>query len=292
MTLATALLTLTLGALDVRLQPGAARPGDAVLVEVTGATGAPSGHLGSAELVFLPWGDRWLALVALPVGMKPQALEVEVIARVETGKDAVRGALEVKPANFRRRQLTVSKRFTSPTKAQRQQMAEDQRSFNRAFDRDFEPWTFERPFDWPRLDAIGAPFGDLRLFNGKQQSQHSGLDIDGQTGDPIYAANDGEVVMVRDCFGSGGTVLLHHGGRLFTSYFHMSAFSVKEGERVARGQLLGKVGKTGRVTGPHLHFGAKLDGRWVDPESVLRLVFPPLSTTGPSSSRGASPGTP
>lgn len=291
MTLTAALLTLTLGALEVRLQPGVARPGDVVLVEATGATEAPSGRLGSTELVFLPWGDRWVALTGLSVDHKPAKLELEVTAKIEGGKDAVFGALEVTKANFRRRQLTVSKRFTSPTPAQRKQMADDQRAFNRAYDRDFEPWEFTERFDWPRLAPIGAPFGDLRLFNNKTKSQHSGTDIDGETGDPIFASNDGEVVMVRDCFGSGGTVLLHHGGRLFTSYFHMSAFSVKEGERVRRGQLLGKVGKTGRVTGPHLHFGVKLDGRWVDPESLLRLDFPP-QVSGRSTSPVASPGRP
>lgn len=291
MTFTGALLTLALGALEVRLQPGVARPGDAVLVEVTGTTEAPSGRLGSAELVFLPWGDRWLAIVGLSVDQKPAKLELEIVGKIDGGKDAVQGDLEVTKANFRRRQLTVSKKFTSPTKAQKQQMADDQKSFTQAFDRDFEPWTFSADFDWPRRDGIGAPFGDLRLFNNKTKSQHSGLDIDGETGDPIFAANDGEVVMVRECFGSGGTVLIHHGARLFTSYFHMSAFSVKQGERVVRGQLLGKVGKTGRVTGPHLHFGAKLDGRWIDPESVLRLDFPPVPTDR-STSPGASRGTP
>ena len=92
---------------------------------------------------------------------------------------------------------------------------------------------------------------------------------------PDYAANDGEVVMVRDCFASGNTVLVHHGGRLFTAYFHMSKFEVKEGQKVKRGELLGLVGKTGRVTGPHLHFGVKLDGRWVNAESLLRLSMKP-----------------
>lgn len=274
MTIAGVLLTLTLGAVEVRLQPGVARPGDAVLVEVTGTTEAPSGRLGSAELVFLPWGRAWIALTGLSLEQKPTTLPLEIVAKVDGGKDAIAGGLEVKKPNFRRRQLSVSKRFTSPNKRQRQQMEEDQRAFSQAFDRDFEPWAFTRGFAWPRQDAIGAPFGDLRLFNGKKQSQHSGLDLDGETGDPIYATNDGEVVMVRECFGSGGTVLIHHGGRLFTSYFHMSAFAVKEGQRVERGQFIGKVGKSGRVTGPHLHFGVKLDGKWVDPESLLRLDFP------------------
>ncbi len=274
MTTAGALLTLVVVAgLEVRIQPGVARPGDAVLVEVTGATEAPSGHLGSAELVFLPYGDRWVALSGLSVDLKPGVLSLAVTGQGPAGKERLEGALEVRKPEFRRRQLTVSKRFTSIAKKDRLRSVEDQKAFDETFDRDFEPWVFDASFAWPRLDDVSAPFGDLRLFNGKKQSQHFGADINGETGDPIYAANDGEVVMVRDCFGSGGTVLLHHGGRLFTSYFHMSAFSVKQGEHVARGQPIGKVGKSGRVTGPHLHFGVKLDGRWVDPESLLRLEF-------------------
>ena len=76
---------------------------------------------------------------------------------------------------------------------------------------------------------------------------------------------------MRDCFASGNTVLVHHGGRLFTAYFHLSRFDVKEGHREKRGEPLGLVGSTGRVTGPHLHIGVKLDGRWINAESVLSL---------------------
>lgn len=284
--LAGALFTL-LAAAEFRLQPGVARPGDAVLVEVTGTTSAPSGQLGSAELVFLPLGASWVAITGLSVDHKPGRVAVEVVVKSELGKQQLTGELEVTKANFRRRQLTVGKRFTSPSKQQRQQSAADQEAFSATFDRDFEPWTFDRAFAWPRAAAVTAPFGDLRLLNGKKQSQHFGADLDGATGDPIFASNDGEVVLVRDCFASGNTVLIHHGGRLFTAYFHLSATDVKQGQRVSRGQPLGKVGKTGRVTGPHLHFGVKLDGRWVDPESLLELELSDQST-----SPGASRGTP
>jgi len=284
--LAGALFTL-LAAAELRLQPGVARPGDAVLVEVTGTASAPSGQLGSAELVFLPLGASWVAITGLSVDHKPGRVAVEVVVKTEVGKQQLTGELEVTKANFRRRQLTVSKRFTSPSKQQRQQSAADQEAFSAAFDRDFEPWTFDRAFAWPRAAAVTAPFGDLRLLNGKKQSQHFGADLDGATGDPIFASNDGEVVLVRDCFASGNTVLIHHGGRLFTAYFHLSATDVKQGQRVSRGQPLGRVGKTGRVTGPHLHFGVKLDGRWVDPESLLELELSDQST-----SPGASRGTP
>ncbi|MFT3708699.1 MAG: M23 family metallopeptidase [Archangium sp.] len=288
--IAGVLLSLVVAA-EVRLQPGVVRPGDAVLIEISGSTKTPSGRLGSAELVFLQYGEpgTWVALLPLSTEMKPQKLTLEAVAVTENGKEALGGVLDVVDPKFRRRTLTVSNRFTNPSKKERQWAAADQKAFNAAFDKDFEPWAFTANFAWPRNDHVSAPFGDLRLFNGKKKSQHYGADIDGETGDPIYASNDGEVVMVRECFGSGGTVLINHGGRLFTSYFHMSAFSVKEGERVVAGQPLGKVGSSGRVTGPHLHFGAKLDGKWVDPESVLRLEFPNVSAAPPTSGQPTSP---
>ncbi len=267
MIVAGALLSLALAAVEVRLEPGVARPGDVVLIEVIGSTEAPTGRLGPSELVFLPYNGRWLALEGLSVELKPQSRVLQVMA----GDEQVDGALEIAPERFRRRQLTVSKRFTSISKKDQRRSKADQRAFKAATDVDFEPWTFDADFAWPRNAEVSAPFGDLRLFNGKKKSQHMGTDVNGETGDPIYAANDGEVTMVRDCFASGGTVLLHHGGRLFTAYFHLSAFDVKPGQRVRRGQLIGRVGSSGRVTGPHLHFGVKLDGRWVNAESLLGL---------------------
>jgi len=272
------LLGLTLAGLlqvaSVSLQPGVARPGDAVLVTVLGVSRTPSGTLGSQTLDFLPVADGFQALVALSVeaSLGARALSVDLVPD-DGAETTITGELVIEDPRWPRRELKVARKFTSPSKAERLRSARDQKAFDEAFDADLEPWLFAADFVWPRPPEITAPFGDLRLMNGKKKSQHFGVDLDGNTGDPIVAANDGEVVMVRDCFGSGNTVLVHHGGRLFTAYFHLSKFEVKDGQRVKAGQLLGKVGKTGRVTGPHLHFGVKLDGRWVDPESVLELRF-------------------
>ena len=103
---------------------------------------------------------------------------------------------------FRRDELRVAKKFVAPSKAQRKWMAQDQRSFDDAFSQALQARLFEAPFTWPKPARITAPYGDLRLLNGKKQSQHYGLDLDGATGDPVFAANDGVVVMVRECFGS------------------------------------------------------------------------------------------
>jgi hypothetical protein len=258
----------------VHLQPGVARPGDAVLITVVGVTKQPSGTLGQQTLDFLPIADGFQAIVGLSVEatLGPRPLTVDLVP--DKGTEAtISGSLEVVDPNWPRRELKVAKKFTSPSKKEQLRSAKDQQAFSDAFDVDLEPWLFSANFVWPRPKDLTAPFGDLRLINGKKNSQHFGVDLDGNTGDPITAANDGEVVLVRDCFASGNTVLIHHGGRLFTAYFHLSKFEVKEGDRVKPGQLIGRVGKTGRVTGPHLHFGVKLDGRWVNPESLLGLDF-------------------
>ncbi|MDP1919006.1 MAG: M23 family metallopeptidase [Myxococcales bacterium] len=259
---------------SVHLQPGVARPGDAVLVTVLGVVKAPTGTLGPQTLDFLPIADGFQALVALSVeaSLGPRELSVDLLPEGGT-ETTITGTLELEEPGWPKRELKVAKKFTNPSKAEQLRSARDQKAFEDAFDIDLEPWLFGSDFTWPRPPEITAPFGDLRLMNGKKKSQHFGTDLDGNTGDPITAANAGEVVMVRDCFGSGNTVLIHHGGRLFTAYFHLSKFEVKEGDLVKAGQLLGKVGKTGRVTGPHLHFGVKLDGRWVDPQSLLDLKF-------------------
>ena len=193
---------------------------------------------------------------------------------VATGSERdVAGELDVIEPGFHHDELKVAKKFTSPSRAAKRAMADDQKAFDEVWSHQLEPRLFDAPFQWPRLSRITAPFGDLRLFNGKKQSQHFGTDLNGDIGDDAYAANDGTVLMARECYGSGNTILIHHGSGLFTAYFHLSRFDVKVGDHVKQGQRLGLIGKTGRVTGPHLHWGAKVSGRWVDPESILRLDF-------------------
>jgi murein DD-endopeptidase MepM/ murein hydrolase activator NlpD len=271
---ATALLALATSA-SVRIQPGTSRPGDAVLITVEGADPAqpPKGRLGSFELDFHPYPGGWESLVGLPVDLPEGSLELAVTLVGEGQAREVLGTLEVIPPGFRKSELHVAKKFVSPSKAERQWSARDQAAFDAAFAQPRSDRLFSTGFAWPRPADVTAPFGDLRMFNGKKQSQHFGTDLDGNIGDNALAADDGKVVMVRECFGSGNTVLLFHGLGLYTAYFHLSRFDVKVGQTVVKGQRLGLVGKTGRVTGPHLHWGAKISGRWIDAQSLLRLNF-------------------
>lgn len=269
--LASLLLLANLQALELRVQPGAPRPGEPLRVSVQGCESEPQGTLGEAALDFRPYAGGFEALVGLSVELQPGSLALAVRCVAGGEETDLLGAVEVQEATFRKSELTVSKRFTSPSKKDQARSKADQRAFDEAFAQELTARRFTGPFRWPRLAEVTAPFGDRRLFNGRQKSQHYGTDLDGDTGDPVRAANDGEVVLVRDCFGSGNTVLLSHGLGLYTAYFHLSKFEVKVGEQVKAGALLGLVGKTGRVTGPHLHWGAKISGRWVNAAGLLEL---------------------
>lgn len=257
----------------VTVQPGTARPGDAVLVTVRGVDQAPTGKLGDETLTFEPYEKTYQALVGLPVEAKPQTVELSLQLVISGAAQAFVTTLDVVEPEFQRDELKVANKFVSPTKAAKKRMAADQKAFDEVWALPIKPRQFAADFVWPRISRITAPFGDLRLYNGKKQSQHFGTDLDGEVGDDAFAANSGTVVMARDCYGSGNTVLVQHGLGLVSAYFHLSRIDVKAGQHVEQGDRLGLIGKTGRVTGPHLHFGTKLSGRWVDPESVLRLQF-------------------
>jgi hypothetical protein len=139
----------------------------------------------------------------------------------------------------------------------------------------FAAFTSERLWSQAFIVPVdGIPtgaFGRKRFLNGQPRNQHSGEDISAVLGTSVKASNAGLVKMVDDHFFSGLGVILDHGLGLYTMYFHLDSVKVKEGERVARGQIIGTVGQSGRATGPHLHWGAWLNGSRVNPFSLIKL---------------------
>jgi len=276
---------------SLELVPGRVKPGDPVLVVVRGTEELPEGTVGSSPAAFYRQGDHAEALVGVPVEDEPGLVQV----RVTAGGVSLGAPLEIVPPEFPERKLTVATKFVKIPASARARIKADQAAFRKAWDTPLRPRAFSDNFEKPRDSAITARFGDKRTLNEKKTTQHFGLDLDGATGDEIRAANEGRVLMVRDCYTSGNTVLVEHGSGLITAYFHLSKFLVKKGQEVRRGQLLGLVGKTGRVTGPHLHFGAHIGTLWVNPQALLALPFPggaspPATFPPPEPPDGGTPG--
>jgi murein DD-endopeptidase MepM/ murein hydrolase activator NlpD len=128
---------------------------------------------------------------------------------------------------------------------------------------------WSEPFMMPLIGGITGAFGLARYINGKSSSPHSGIDIAAVTGTPVVAANDGTVALVMDMYYSGLSLFIDHGQGLYTMYFHLSDVLVTGGESVKRGQAIARVGATGRVTGAHLHFGARLNYNKVNPAELM-----------------------
>ncbi len=128
------------------------------------------------------------------------------------------------------------------------------------------------PFIMPIESKITSDFGKARVYNGSLNGYHSGTDFRAKVGTPIVAANDGKVVLVQERFYSGGTIIIDHGEGIYTCYFHMSKFDVKENDMVKKGMSLGLSGASGRVTGPHLHFAVRVHGVQVDPMQLIALL--------------------
>jgi murein DD-endopeptidase MepM/ murein hydrolase activator NlpD len=170
--------------------------------------------------------------------------------------------------------LTVQGKFTEPSPEQQEQIAEGVKVKEDYLNRVTPAREWGGKFTAPADAAISDVFGSQRIFNGKAQRPHLGLDFRVPSGTPVAAMNDGTVLLARFLYFEGNCVVIDHGQGLLTLYFHLSEFKVKEGDTVKRGQEIGLSGGTGRATGPHLHVTVRWQGVSLDPARLLKMPLP------------------
>jgi hypothetical protein len=219
-------------------------------------------------------GRTWLGFAAVPFETDgPQALELEV--RFGDGSMHRRTVdLEVETRQWDETTLSVAPRYSSPPPEVQDRIARDRRRIRAVLDHASPEWLLDGAFESPRPYDVTAEFGQKRVFNGELQSRHTGLDLRGQVGTPVHAAGRGKVVLAGDFYFSGNGVFLDHGLGVYTGYFHLSEILVSEGDMVETGDLIGRAGATGRVTGPHLHWSLWVDGTGQDAGSLLGMQIP------------------
>ena len=243
----------------------------ALSVETSAAVTAVSEVWRERPLDFVRLGEgRWHALIGLDVEEKPGPRRLTIAARRAGAVDLTQPyTFTVEPKTWRTRNLKVAARFVNPPASALPRIEKETALLNALFRSATAERFWDGPFEIPVEGVAVSGFGVRSVLNGQARGPHNGADFSAGTGTPIHAPAGAVVAFAREFYFSGNTVILDHGFGLYSTMAHLSAFDVKEGARVTRGQLIGKVGATGRVTGPHLHWAVRLSGARVDPESLV-----------------------
>jgi murein DD-endopeptidase MepM/ murein hydrolase activator NlpD len=213
------------------------------------------------------------ALVGVDLEKAPGAYQLTVAATLENGDHATCAAtLAVKAGKFATESLKVENQFVEPNEQQAARAVAEQQKLRQLFDQVTPEKLWRGDFQFPLKGAAkGTNFGKRRILNGQARSPHTGADFPALTGTPVYATQSGHVVLAEELYFSGNTVIVDHGLGVYSLYGHLSAFAVAAGDDVKAGGLIGKVGATGRVTGPHLHWGVTVNKARVNPVQLVAL---------------------
>ncbi|GMQ88605.1 MAG: M23 family metallopeptidase [Gammaproteobacteria bacterium] len=253
-------------------------PGGIAVIELPASDAVPRVRYNGKQVMVLTSGNVYSAVVGLSLATKPgiHTLKIETAG----GKSATLN-FTVMEKTYRSQHITLkNKRMVNPEKRDMERIGREQRRIKQAL----ATWNERIPdtlrFSLPVEGPVSSPFGLKRFFNEQARKPHSGLDLAAAEGTPITAPAGGRVVDTGNFFFNGNTVFIDHGQGLVTMYCHMSRIDVKPGQTVRGGDVIGAVGKTGRVTGPHLHWGVSLNDARVDPMLFLDQL-PPAESEQP-----------
>ncbi len=220
----------------------------------------------------LDTSHAYYALVPVNYYTKPH-LDKLVAVTFEDGKKRYKSfRVKIVDGGYKSEKLRVNPSKAHFSKKAKIRIARESKEAKKIYNTITNEALWSEPFIYPMTTKITSKFGTKRLFNGTLKSYHSGTDFRAKTGTPITSANDGKVVLVKNRFFAGNSVVVNHGQGIYLGYYHISRFKVKKGDFVKQGQVLGLAGATGRVTGPHLHLSARVWGVQVDPMQLIELL--------------------
>jgi len=243
-------------------------PGGIALVPLTAdSEPAPQVHFADQRVMVIRHEGRWLAVVGLPLTLKPGPQFIK--AQDGQGKTQ-EYPFTVQPKEYAEQRLTLkNKHMVNPSAAELARIGREQAIIQRAF----AAWTDTAPASLrlllPAQGPMSSIFGLRRFFNNEPRQPHSGIDIAAPIGAPVVAPMSGTVIETGEYFFNGKTIFIDHGQGFVSMFNHLSRFTVKRGAHVDQGQKIGEVGKSGRVTGPHLHWTVSLNNSRVDPTLFL-----------------------
>jgi murein DD-endopeptidase MepM/ murein hydrolase activator NlpD len=263
----------------LRLNSPEAAQGTLLLVEVDSASPVAdvTANWGRRAVPF--WQDEanskeHRAIIGIDLEHPAGKYNVDVTTRLANGETVhCGGSVLVTAGRFAVERLRVAPKFVEPNPQDLARATKDRELTHTLLSRvtPERMWhgEFRFPLDGPRT---GRNFGKRRILNGQLRAPHTGLDIPAPTGTPVHAPQAGRVVMAQDLFFSGNTILLDHGLGVYTLYGHLSSMAVRPDDLVTAGSVIGRVGATGRVTGPHLHWGLIVNQSTINPLAIVGTI--------------------
>ncbi len=242
-------------------------PGGVAVVDLGPAAQAPSARFDGKPVLVVKEQENWLAIVGLPLTQKPG------VASLSEGTRTL--SFNVSSKKYPEQRITLkNKRQVNPDPADLKRIDRELAEQIKAY-RSFSPTLPSNlMLDKPVSGPLSSKFGVRRFFNGEERNPHAGLDFAVPAGTPIKTPANGTVILVGDYFFNGQTVFVDHGQGFISMFCHMSKIDVKPGQALRRGEVVGRVGATGRATGPHMHWNVSLNDARVDPAIFIGAFQP------------------
>ena len=260
---------------SLRLTTKTAAQGSITTLTLTAKRYVPAkGYFKSGEFAFFKTGkDKYTALIGTDLYATPgrQLIEIDFGYKDDTRRRYY--PLDVTNGEFGHESFSVAKKMVTPSSDINKRIARERELVSRLTSPATEERLWQDAFELPtKSGEVSSAFGTNRVLNNIKRYRHNGLDLRAPTGQAIFASNSGRVVMAKSLYISGNTVAIDHGLGLYTMYSHLSKITVRAGDAVDKETLIGLAGSSGRVTGPHLHWKAKINGATVSPLELIEAT--------------------
>ena len=214
-------------------------------------------------------GDKDLKFAVVAAGYRQKG---EITLKNELDGKSETIVFKIVQGKYKKEKISVEGSKVTPPKDVLKRIEEEREEANKIYATVNEGLKFNSEFILPMSSVITSPFGTARVFNGTLKSYHGGTDFRAAVGSSVIAANDGTVVIAKDRYYAGGSVVIDHGEGIYTQYYHLSALNVKVGRVVKKGEIIALSGASGRVSGPHLHFGVIVGEVQVNPLNFVKKI--------------------